>query len=316
MGPRYCDYYKTLGVARTASADEIRDAFRRLARKYHPDVNPGKKGAEDKFKAISEAYEVLSDPTKRRHYDALGNQWKAGQEFVPPRGWAGAARAEKPRGGFSEFFNSLFGGGFEGLFNRPDTVADSPEPAPRRGADIEIETTIPLEQAFRGTRTTVALRMPEPARGGSPRSTLRKLEVKIPAGIHNGARIRLAGQGRPADAGGAPPGDLFIRVHIAPHAVFRTRGSDVEMDLAISPWEAALGAKISVPTLDGQVEMSLPAASQSGQRLRLRGRGMPKGGGERGDQYVVLKIVVPEVLSDRERELFEQMAHDSPFKPR
>jgi curved DNA-binding protein len=327
MAPKYRDYYKALGVPRTATAEQLHDAFRRLARKYHPDVNPGNKNAEEKFKAITEAYEVLGDPAKRRHYDSLGDQWKAGQEFSPPSGWeslfrfgrgsrpAAAEGAPKSRGGFSEFFNSLFGGRQKEFDHGPEGAAPMEEP-PRSGANIEAEVTITLEQAYHGGRTAVAVRMPGAAAGGGSRPTLRRYEIKIPPGIHDGARIRLAGQGRPADKKGLPPGDLFIRVRITPHATFRLRGDDLEMDLPITPWEAALGRKISVPTLDGSVEMALPAGSQSGQRMRLRGKGMPNASHGRGDQYAVLKIVVPETLSGRERELFEQLAHDSSFKPR
>jgi len=314
MAPRYRDYYKILGVARTATADKIHDAFRHLARKYHPDVNPGNKKAEERFKAISEAQEVLGDPTKRRRYDALGDHWKAGQEFSPPSGEEAAARPA--RGKFSEFFHSLFGGGIEGLFGGSTDFAESAGQAPRRGTDIETEVTITLEQAFRGSSMAVALRIPEPGAGGAARSTTRKYDIKIPPGIHDGARIRLAGQGRPSSEKRTPPGDLYVRVHIAAHPSFRPRGSDIESVLAISAWEAALGAKVSVPTLEGPVEMTLPAGSQSDQRLRLRGRGMPLPDGGRGDQYVVLKIVVPKQLSDCERELFEQLARDSSFNPR
>ncbi len=313
MAPKYCDYYKVLGVARDATAEDIHEAFRRLARKYHPDVNPDKK-AEEKFKTISEAYEVLSDPTKRARFDSLGRQWRPGQEFVPPEGY-GAGEPARRRGKFSDFFYSLFGGGFAPNFAGMETgpPPTPPPAAPLRGADIETEISITLEQAYQGARTTVAVR----AGGtGNLAGMVRKYDVKIPAGIRDGARIRLAGQGRPADKKGLPPGDLFIRVRIAPHPVFRLRGDDIESDLAIAPWEAALGGKISVPTLDGAVEMSLPPGSQSGRRMRLRGKGMPKSDGPRGDHYVVLKIVVPESLTDRERELFEQLARESAFQPR
>jgi DnaJ-class molecular chaperone len=300
MAARYSDYYKTLGVRRSATADEIHDAFRRLARKFHPDVNPGNKKAEEKFKAVTEAYEILSDSGKRRRYDMFGSEWKAGP-----------VKAESPdegRGGFGGFFGSLFG--------RSPKAAHAPEEASRRSSDIKADVTITLEQAFRGGSTAVALRIPDPHAGGAARLTTRKYDIKIPPGIRDGAQIRLAGQGRPSGEKRASPGDLYIRVHIAPHPVFRLRGGDIEIDLAVSPWEAALGAKITVPALDGSVEMTLPAGSPSGQRLRLRGRGMPLANGGRGDQLVVLKIVVPETLSARERELFEQLARDSSFNPR
>lgn len=314
MPPKYRDYYKTLGVKRTATPEQIAKAFRHLARKYHPDVNPGDAKAEEKFKAIAEAHEVLGDAEKRRRYDALGTRLKAGQDFTPPPGWF----VETPRkeGIFSDFFHTLFGGGRASGAARSSATGVPLHKTTPRGVDVETEMSVTLEQAFTGGQITVAQRLPAAAGAGAKDSSIRKYEVKIPAGIQEGARIRLAGQGRPAEVKGAPPGDLFIRVHVAPHPVFRRRGNDVEMDLAISPWEAALGARVRVPTLDGSVEMKLRPASQSGTRLRLREKGMPRPDGERGDQFVVLKIVVPEALTDRERALFEQLASDSSFRPR
>jgi curved DNA-binding protein len=310
MTARFQDYYKVLGVSRKATADEIQRAFRSLARKYHPDVNPGDKRAEERFKAISEAHEVLGDSEKRRRYDSLGRRWKAGQEFTPPWGFGRTAGAAKPRGRFSEFFHTLFGGGREeGQFFHPPPPP--PEP-PRRGPDVETEIPVTLSQLYHGGTTAIAQRVPD-GKGGT---TTRKLEVRIPPGVRDGQRIRLAGQGRPAAEKGLPPGDLFLRIHITPHSVFRVRGDDVMTDLPVAPWEAALGAKIRVATLDEAVELTLPAGSQSGQRLRLKGKGLPKANGERGDQYVAVKIVVPKALTGRERELFAKLAQDSPFDAR
>jgi len=304
MKPRVHNYYRVLGVSRTATDEEIHDAFRRLARKHHPDVNPGNKKAEERFKAVSEAYEVLSDPEKRRRYDAFGSEWNAPRESPAPGEVTGLHRE---RGGLGGFFSSLFG--------RSAAAAREPNrESPRRPLDIESDVTITLDQAFRGGSTAVALRVPETA-GGAVRTT-RKYDIKIPPGIRDGARIRLAGQGHPAGGTGGAPGDLYIRVHVAPHPAFRLRGNDIETDLAISPWEAALGTKVSVPTLEGSVEMTLPPGSQSGRRMRLRGKGMTLADGGRGDQYAVLQIVVPERLSARERELWEQLALESPFDPR
>jgi len=325
---RYHDYYRILGVARKATAEEIHRAFLRLARKHHPDLHPGDKKAEERFKEISEAYEVLGDRQKRRRYDSLGGDWKAGRVFTPPSGWRsrfgrGARRgqvkvATRGRSRFSDFFQTFFGRGRQEEFARaPDPVAAAPpKEEPPRGADIEAGITVSLEQLLRGDSIAVSVRVPDKEKGSSSRSTRRKYDVKIPPDIRDGARIRLAGQGRPAEKKNQPPGDLYIRVRIAPHPVFRPRGSDVEIELAVSPWEAALGGKIRVPALDETVEMTLPPGSQSGQRLRLRGKGLPKADGERGDQFVILKIMVPETLSNRERDLFEQLARDSSFNPR
>ena len=315
MALKYRDYYKTLGVKRTAAAEEIARAFRKLARKYHPDVNPGNAKAEAKFKEISEAHEVLGDPEKRRRYDALGTRLKAGQEFTPPHGWAATPPPPRKEGFFSDFFHMLFGGGRSAADGDSAYWRPAPPPPPDRGADVETEMTITLEQAYKGDQITVAQRAPVGATGSSE-TAIRKYDVRVPAGIRDGARIRLAGQGRPGRTKKTPPGDLFIKVHIAPHPVFRRRDHDIEMELPISPWEGALGAKVRVPTLDGRVEMMLPPGSQSGRRLRLREKGMPRPDGARGDQFVVLKIVVPETLSDRERELFEQLIRDSSFNPR
>jgi curved DNA-binding protein len=318
MAGKQLNYYRILGVSRKATDDEIHDTFRRLARKYHPDVNPGDKKAEEKFKAITEAYEVLSDSDKRRRYDTLGSDWNAPAGAGPPprrRPPFGFARAAQPydaastgkeRGGVGGFFRSLFG----------RSAGSGPaEEASRQPLDIEADVTISLEQAFRGGSTAVALRVPERA-GGGGRMTTRKYDIKIPPGIRDGARIRLAGQGHPNAERRGAPGDLYIRVHIAPHPTFRLRESDVESDLAVSPWEAALGAKISAPTLEGSVELTLPAGSQAGQRLRLRGKGMPLPNDTRGDHFLVVKIVIPEHLSARERELWEQLARESSFNPR
>ena len=305
MAPKYQNYYKILGVRRTAGVEAIHKAFRRLARKYHPDVNPGNKTAEERFKNITEAYEVLSDPEKRREYDIHGEDWRTGQGPPTSAAGQGYVRGVRPEafesyetkpGLFRGFFRSLFGGRARPGWGYSSPGSDRAGGTPQRGVNIEADVTIPLDRAFQGGTTGVAVRVPEAAPDGTIQHTTRKYEVKIPPGTREGARIRLAGQGRPAKEG-TPPGDLIIRVHITPHPVFRLRGGDVEMDLAITPWEAALGTKVSVPTLDGPVEMTLPAGSQSGRRMRLRGKGMPLSNGRRADQYVVLKIVVPEQLT-------------------
>ncbi|HWQ36655.1 MAG TPA: DnaJ C-terminal domain-containing protein [Blastocatellia bacterium] len=336
MAVRFRDYYEVLGVARAASEDEIKKAYRKLARKYHPDVNPNDKEAEEKFKEISEAYEVLSDPEKRQRYDQLGANWKAGSDFTPPPGWENV-RVEygdfgdlfggmggRGAGGFSDFFESLFGG---------RRGARGGAGFAMRGQDIEAAIELTLEEAHRGTTRTITLptTVPCPTCQGSgiqnskPCPTCRgagvvpqpkTLDVNIPAGVREGSVIRLAGQGE-AGTRNAPPGDLLLRVRLAPHRLFTVTGEgDIQLDLPVAPWEAALGAKVSVPTLDGSVEMTIPAGAQGGRRLRLRGQGLNRRGGGRGDEYVRLKIVIPPNPTDSERQLFEKLAAESRFNPR
>jgi curved DNA-binding protein len=299
------DYYEALGVPRDASADDIRRAYRNLARRLHPDVNK-EPGAEDRFKAISEAYEVLRDPEKRARYDDFGANWRAGAQ--PPGGGraengfdAGSGfrdvRVDFGSGDFGDIFGDLFGGrtgragrgGFEGFSFR--------------GGDQEAELELTLEEAAAGGRRRLSL------------GDGRELEVEIPPGARDGQRIRLSGQGSPG-AGHGEPGDLFLRVRLKPHPRFRAQGRDLYVDLAVSPWEAALGADVSVPTLDGSARVKVPAGSSSGRRLRLRGQGLPGGGGSGGDLYAVVMIHVPKKLTRRQRELFEQLASTSKFDPR
>jgi curved DNA-binding protein len=295
MAVGYHDYYETLGVARDASQDDIRAAHRRLARQYHPDVNK-EPGAEDRFKEISEAYEVLRDPEKRERYDRLGANWRAGQDV------SGASGFEGFRGGGGGGFDDIrfdFGGAaddfsdfFDGLFGRrrgPGFAA--------RGADEEAVLELSLEEAARGGRRRLAL-------------DDREFEVEIPPGVRDGQRIRLAGEGS-RGRGGGPTGDLFLRVRIRPDKRFRVEGRDVYTDLAVTPWEAALGATVEVRTLLGTAQVKVPPGSSSGRRLRLRGEGL---GG--GDLYAVVQIHVPKRLSPQERELFERLAEVSDFNPR
>src|SRR5581483_11520614 len=304
MAVKFRDYYEVLGVARTATEDEIKKAYRKLARKYHPDVNPGDKSAEEKFKEISEANEVLSDPEKRRRYDQLGANWRAGSDFTPPPGWAGqegvrfeygdfgdifGGQGGGP-GGFSDFFESLFGG-------RRGSRAGAG--FAMRGQDVEAEIELTLEEAHRGVTRTITLQStvacptchgsgaqnnkPCPTcRGAGVVNQPKTLDVTIPAGVREGSVIRLAGQGA-AGTGNAQAGDLLLHVRLRPHGLFSlTSDGDIQVELPITPWEAALGAKVSVPTLDGSVEMTIPAGAQGGQRLRLRGQGLKQRGGSRG----------------------------------
>jgi curved DNA-binding protein len=311
MAVGFRDYYEVLGVPRGASADEIRSAYRKLARQYHPDVNK-EEGAEDRFKEISEAYEVLRDPEKRERYDRLGANWRAGHGVSGSPGFDGFGGYDDVRvdfGGsdfsdadFSDFFESMFGGrtrgragarrvrGFEGGFTG-------------RGSDQEAVVELTLEEAAEGGRRRITL-----ADG-------RDYEVTIPRGVRDGQRIRLAGEGG-AGFGGGPSGDLFLRVRLKPHPRFRVNGRDLEVDLPVAPWEAALGAGVQVPTLQGEARVKVPAHSSCGRRLRLRGEGLPDADGGRGDLHAVVKIVVPKRLKREERELFERLAEVSSFDPR
>ena len=333
MAVTYQDYYEILGVSRSASQEEIKKAYRKLAAKYHPDVNKTKE-AEDMFKKVGEAYEVLGDPKNRKKYDMLGHNWKAGDQFDPSNWDFGFGRSRRPDnntggaqggfsfedlgdlgGGFSDFFESIFGGfgrGGANPFGGADRSGGTAGTAGRssRGQDIQAEVALSLEDAFRGGKRTVTLADPD-----GPTGKPRNYEITIPEGVRDGQKLRLTGQGSPAPAGGKP-GDLYITLRINTHPVFRVNGSDIERDLDITPWEAALGASVTVQTVGGKVNMKVPAGARSGTRLRIRGKGLSTASGGRGDFFAVLKIVVPKQLSDRERELFEQLARESSFNPR
>ncbi|MDE2448044.1 MAG: DnaJ domain-containing protein [Gammaproteobacteria bacterium] len=313
----YRDYYKLLGVARTATAEEIKKSYRRLARKYHPDVSK-EKDAEQRFKEVQEAYEVLKDPEKRAAYDQLGSDWKSGQQFRPPPDWASGFEFRgggRPRGGahafedegFSDFFSSLFGGAspFGTAGRRQQQQA---------GRDHRARIDIDLEEAFGGGTRTLDLKRPELNANGTLELRSHTVRVTIPAGVTDGQLIRLAGQGE-AGPGGGRAGDLYLEVHIRPHRLFQAEGRDVTLTLPVAPWEAALGATVTVPTLGGAVEMHVPAGAQSGQKLRLRGRGLP--GQPAGDAYVQLKVVLPPANLPEARTLYEEMrAKLAGFDPR
>jgi curved DNA-binding protein len=312
MPVAFQDYYEALDVPRDASTEDIRAAYRKLARKYHPDVNK-EPGAEDRFKEISEAYEVLRDPEKRERYDRLGANWKSGQDVSGDSGFGGF-RSEP--GGFQDvrfdFGGGDFGGAdfsdfFEGMFGgarrRGGRRTGGFNGFATRGGDQEAVLELSLEEAAAGGRRKISL------------GDGRDYEVNVPAGVRDGQRIRLAGEGG-RGVGEGPSGDLFLRVRIRPHPRFRLEGRDLYVDLPVAPWEAALGATVEVPTLTGTARAKVPAGSSSGRKLRLRGQGMPGPKGGHGDLYAVVKIEVPKTLTNEERELWERLAAVSNFNPR
>lgn len=302
----YKDYYKTLGVDRNAEEKEIKKAYRKLARQYHPDVNPGDKAAEEHFKDINEAYEVLSDPEKRRKYDQLGSSWQQWQRTGRDPGgfdWSQWSSAAQPGGvrveyrdlgdlgdlfggrDFSDFFQSIFGG------------MGAPQSRPRRGQDYTQPVEITLEEAFQGTARMI-------------QKDGRRLEVKIPPGVRTGSKVRVAGEGSPGLAGGAG-GDLYLEVNVLPHSIFEREGDDLHCEVPVSVYTAVLGGEIKVPTLSGDVMLNIPPETQSGRTFRLRGKGMPnlRNPKKRGDLYARLMIQIPPKLSQRERELFRELAN-------
>lgn len=304
---KYQDYYKILGVDRNASQDEIKKAYRRSARKYHPDVSK-ETNAEERFKELGEAYEVLKDPEKRTAYNQFGSDWKQGQEFRPPPSWnSGFSFAQRGNTGtFSDFFESLFGDAVGGRSPPPGHGFGHGFAA--RGTDHQAKVRISLEDAYHGSRRSIELSQ---AAGRS--SATRTLQVTIPKGVINGQKIRLAGQGGKGTGGGAN-GDLFLELEFMPHRTFRDEGKNIYLELPVAPWEAALGCTIEVPTLGGKVSLKIPPGSQTDSRLRLKGRGLP--GNPAGDQFVVLKIVTPPADSEKSRNIYRQMRDELGFDPR
>ncbi|UCF92673.1 MAG: DnaJ domain-containing protein [Desulfobacterales bacterium] len=325
MTVAFKDYYKTLNVARDATQDEIQRSYRKLARKYHPDLNKDS-GAEEKFKEINEAYEVLRDPAKREKYDQLGSGWRQDQEFQPPPGWEfnfdfGSRRQGGPEtffwtsepGGFSDFFETLFGGDFGEARHEP--AAGRSYTVSRPGADHEATLRISLEDAFRGGIKTITLQTAGPASDGRISPAEKRYDVKIPPGILPGQKIRLSGQGAKGTGGGAS-GHLYLKVEIAPHPRFRLAGRDLYITLPVTPWEAALGTHVTIPTLAGPLTLMVPPGTPSGKKLRLKAKGMPNPKGPPGDLYAVVQIEIPKNLLPQERQLFQELSRVSTFNPR
>jgi curved DNA-binding protein len=300
----YKDYYQTLGVERQASAEDIKKAYRKLVRKYHPDVSKAK-DADRKTKEINEAYGVLGDADKRAAYDALGSGAHAGEHFEPPPDWAERYHFGAGQGDHDDFFADLFA--HVGRRNRAG------QRFAIKGDDIRASMAIDLADAYQGATRTVSLTVPYADAQGRIASQARTLTVHIPQGVMQGQQLRLAGQGHPG-SGGGPPGDLYLEVQFSGDPRYRVEGRDVYEEVAVAPWEAALGGTIDVPTPSGQLQVSVPAGSQSGRKLRLRGRGLP--GQPAGDLYLVLDVVLPPATSDRARELYRTMAREMPFNPR
>lgn len=301
------DYYKLLEIDRTATADDIKSTYRKLARKYHPDVSKEPQ-AEARFKEIGEAYEVLQDPAKRAAYDQLGDRWRAGQEFTPPPEWG--AGFEFTSGGdsaaegtdYSDFFSTLFGN-----FSRHGA-------SPRaHGEDHHAKIFIDLEDVFHGGTHTMTLRSPQVDAQGRVVLRERSLNVQIPKGIRESQHIRLAGQGAPGIQG-TSPGDLYLEIHFHPHPLYRVQGRDLSLSLPVAPWEAALGATVKAPTPIGVVEVKIPPGSQSGRKLRLKGRGIP--GEPAGDLYLALDVVLPKADTEQAQQIYQTMARELAFNPR
>ncbi|MEO7557482.1 MAG: DnaJ C-terminal domain-containing protein [Gammaproteobacteria bacterium] len=312
---QYKDYYKILGVDRKASVDEIKKAYRKLARKYHPDVSK-ERNAEDKFKEMGEAYEVLKAPEKRAAYDQLGS-YQTGQSFRPPPDWEQAFtrghRADYSKTDFSDLFSELFGGaGGMGGAQAGRSTRGRAMGVP--GQTYEATVHISLEDAYRGTEITLELTVPEHTQDGI-RRVPKNINVRIPKGVIDGQKLKVPGKGGPGINGGAH-GDLFLNIVLHPHPLFKASDHDLILEVPITPWEAALGASIEIPTMDGNVRLKVKEGARAGQKFRLTGKGLPKPGGGHGDLYALLQIVTPTVLSSREKELFEELAQVSTFSPR
>ena len=314
----YRDYYRIMGIERDATQDEIKRAYRKLARKYHPDVSK-ETDAEARFKEVGEAYEVLKDPEKRAAYDQLGANWKAGEEFRAPPDWdagfefSGAGFRDAfggDTGDYSDFFETLFGGGFDRQGYTPQGTRQAWH---ARGGDHHAKVLIDLEDAMAGATRSISLRVPVVDAQGHVTTRERVLRVSIPKGVKQGQHIRLAGQGNPG-LGEGKPGDLYLEIEFNPHSIYRVDGRDVYLDVPVTPWEAALGATIKIPTPAGRVDMKIKPGTRNGSKLRLKGRGIP--GTPPGDLFVILQVALPPAATEREKQLYRDMQQEFDFNPR
>lgn len=306
------DYYQILGLERNASQDDIKRSYRKLARKFHPDINK-EKDAEEKFKEIGEAYEVLQDPEKRAAYDKFGSNWQQGQDFEPPPNWdagfefSGGGYSNGQQAGFSDFFSELFG---SGQFRQ----AAGNQGFARSGEDHHARIVITLAEAWHGAKKTFTLTRPEITPQGQLVNRQHTITVTIPKGVTADQKIRLQGQGMPGHNGGSH-GDLYLEISLEPHPLFTVDKRNIHLTMPVTPWEAALGGNVSCPTLGGQVKLNIPANSQTGKKLRLKGRGLSNGK-QSGDQIVTLQIVIPTPQTAEQRDLYKKMAELMPFDPR
>ncbi len=307
------DYYKILGVDPEADKAVVKKAYRKLARKFHPDVS-SEHDAEKKFKEVAEAYEVIGSDERRAEYDQLRKYGQQGQSFTPPPGWQGStANSNFQSGDFSDFFASIFGGG-SGPPRSSRGFTGSEDFNSTRGQDVELDMPLFLEDTLKEESKTIEYRLPHYGEQGRLEDIKKTLKVKIPKGVADGERIRLAGQGGPGYADG-PAGDLYLRIKLVPHPLFDVQGQDLSIILPIAPWEAVLGAKVTVPTLDGKISLTIAPDSQTGQRLRIKGRGL-LGKQARGDLYAILKVVMPKSADEQSRKLWQQLADKADFDPR
>lgn len=317
----YKDYYKILGVERSASEADIKKSYRKLAGKYHPDKPSGD---ETKFKEINEAYEVLGDKEKRQMFDQLGANYQNGQNFQPPPGFDDIFGGRGGHGGqggfsgrqtgdFSDFFSSLFGGG-GGFGQQQGGFGGFQQSQAQKGNDQIVKVLVSLEEAVQGAQKSLTIQMPSTNQFGQMAHQPKQLKVKIPAGVKQGSRIRLAGQGS-AGLGGGANGDLLLEIDLQNHPLYKVDENDVILNLPLTPWEAALGTKVEIPTLKGKVNMAIPAGSQSGSKLRIKGRGLGQGS-KAGDQYIIIQIHTPPATSDEAKAFYDKMATEMPFNPR
>jgi curved DNA-binding protein len=308
---KYKDYYKILGVERSASEDDIKKSYRKLARKYHPDVSK-EKDAEEKFKEVSEAYEVLKDAEKRKAYDTMGS-YQPGQDFRPPPGWEEQFH-NGGAGGFQDFGDADLFDFLSGLGRGGFRAGRGGGSIRMPGQDYEVTAHLSLEEVARGIELEVPLTVSEMGENGELQRSTRTIKVRIPKGATDAQRMRVPGKGGAGHGG--PDGDLYVNIKLRPHDLFSVSGHDLYLEVPVAPWEAALGAEVKIPTLDGRVTVKVPGGSRAGQKLRVRGKGLPKPGGAEGDLYAVLQIVTPSVVGDREKELYRELERASSFNPR